>query len=460
MQDYPNTHTLIQFLATSLARFMAVTNLNGQKWSKRLVADYITTSEEIYGQISDTTLGRFLDPAHPQKPTQATVNSIAQFLLQQKAITTQQIHMVHKSSAYWKASVFADAFEKPATDTYQKFLQNLSGRYSAVNASSKTLYLSEVIIEYIEEAKTLIVSEIMSLYHVDDIEVIKQKTGNFDPLYIPVIDQLLLKLNARTEASFASTGYVTATTDIIAFFHQASGRGFSSIFNIGSLIFSKDENVGGFKGNRNTGWEPEQVGQIKIPKSKNALQSPIDLTKSMSGELSYLKIFFENIQTIKSKDDIDSYKEITKEKDFYSTAPETMNNKKDFSKTTGDEPPPNIRLITAFQNHDLTSFQAALKDGADPNLAPPGSPDPLIFPLARDGEIDWVYSIIKTGRCDHSLTDSDGFPASHAPAVMARQLSETGQSQGAYKRFEQIAKLLQSLEIEQLKSSGQPPLPN
>lgn len=459
MQAYPNTHTLIQFLATSLARFMVLKNHNGQKWSKRLVADYISTSEEIAGKISDTTLGRFLDPAHPQKPTKATVNAIAQFLLLKGAITAQQINLVHKSSLDWKASIFAEAFDQPKTERHQEFLASLSGRYSAVNAQAQTLFLSEVLVEYIPSAKALVVSEVMSLYHVDDIEVIKQKTLNYDPLFIPVIDQLLHKMSARIESSFVSNGFVTATSDIIAFFLNASGRGFSSIFNVERLIFAKDENIGGFRGNRNTGWKSEQIGQIKIPEREKSSQTPKSKMESMAGELSYLKIFFEKIQTIKIKDGIDSSEKIKKEKDFYSTAPETMPIKKDFD-TTGTEETPNARLLNAFQTCDLMAFRIALEDGADPNLLDPSTSDPILFSLASDGEIDWINAIIRTGRCDHALTDHQGLLASHAPAVMARKLSEHGQSYGANKRFIEIAKLLTDKETEQLKPSEYTSVPD
>ncbi|NOR61434.1 MAG: hypothetical protein GQ535_02930 [Rhodobacteraceae bacterium] len=460
MLEIPNTPIVIQFLATSLARFIEMSTLYRKPWSKLRVAEYITASEDISGKLSDTTLGRFLDPEYPQKPTDGTVSAIAQFLLHQRVITSDQLKRVHESSPHWKATIFAGVFDTPQTKSFQRFLQNMSGRYASMHVVSEKLLLSEIIIEYMPSPNALVVNEIMSLYQIRDINYLSRKTSNFDPIFAGMIDTLLHSGNARLMASVVTTGFATATTEIAAFFNRPTARGFSSVFNITNLIFSQNDKISGFKGNRNVGWAAEELGQIMIPNRSFHLQNSVEKIRYMSADLSYIKVFFEKTQSMrdilerpetKSEDGLKPFHFDTKK---LMTEENTTQNKSENTLTSDEQ------LIEAFEGHDLSAFIAALENGANPNLIPPKHDEPLVFLLARDGEIDWIEPLVKLEACDLTQTDCNGFPPSHAPSVVARQFNETQIQSETSKRFGQIAQLLQGIENRQSKELAVPPEPS
>ena len=80
-----------EFLASALTRFLALSVFRGRRWTKSRVAEYITESDEIPWQVSDTTIGRFVDPSSKQEPSGETLQAVAAFLIEMRAITPRQL---------------------------------------------------------------------------------------------------------------------------------------------------------------------------------------------------------------------------------------------------------------------------------------------------------------------------------------------------------------------------------
>jgi len=83
---------VIQFLSSSLAKFIELNSYNRQSWTISRVAKYISGSDKIEGTISDTTLGRFLDTEYPQTPSPLTVRMVSEFLIKMGCITTHHLN--------------------------------------------------------------------------------------------------------------------------------------------------------------------------------------------------------------------------------------------------------------------------------------------------------------------------------------------------------------------------------
>ena len=454
MLNCPNTPIIVQLLSTTLSRFMEITKLNGQRWTKRRVADFISSSEEISGEFGETTLGRFLNSTHPQQPSDQTVSAIAQFLILQRAISPHQIELAHRSSPYWKSNNFAEAFDPPQTQSYRSFLQDLSGRYAAMRVEARTLLLCDIILEYLPTSNILIIYETMSVYKIIDLNFLGHKTCQFDPLYVNIVDQYLKQPIAKLELSYSSTGFVTASASLVAFFNKPAGRGFMSVFNVSNLLFSQHEQMFGFKGTRNTGWKPGEPGRPETPLVFDREATKPDAVKYLSTDLSFYKIFSEKDKKTGNTESGSGSKKTKHSKDFSFDTELVMTGKKDNSNNINTIEKPDNQLVSAFLTHDLELFIDALNNGANPNTIPTGYTDPMIFPLARDGSEDWILPLIHSGRCDFALTDQHGFLPSHAPGVTSRILRQSGDYGPVGQRFSNVSLLLQQEEINYARSHG------
>ena len=114
----------------------------------------------------------------------------------------------------------------------------------------------------------------------------------------------------------------------------------------------------------------------------------------------------------------------------------------------------NTKLLSALDLGDLDGFEAALADGADPNLIPHDSDLPLVFTLAADGRLEWVEALLKTGRCDVTRTDHNGLRPSIAPGATARRLTHEETASDLRERFAAIALMLRAEESRQINRKG------
>lgn len=426
-----------EYLSSSLKQFIGLSAVRGQKWSKSKIAEEITYDEGIPGKVSDTTIGRLLDPASKQEPTEETLAAVAAFLIRKGAITPKQLDLVKRQPSLIDAVAFSGIFLSGSPQKHKEFLKDLVGRYSAVEARASYVLSSELILKPLPGAECLVVQEVMTLFYADNIDLLKRETRNFSAEMAGAVWTKMRAAGGRDIESYTSAGFVVATADMIAFFLRSSARGFPSLLNVSQVRFADGERILGMEARRNSGWRAAAARPLR----SEGNTSPRERIRTMAEELIYTKIMLD-----KSRDDLQSAENTrTRGQDFFRIdhRDETRNGG-NIERLSGSTE----RLLESIANNDLDAFRQALAEQADPNVHHPNSLEPILFSLASDGRLEWVEALIATGRCDVTSMGLSGFRASYAPGVTARFFAATGPVE-IVQKFAKIAETLHAEEGRQ-----------
>lgn len=453
----PNRPEVAQLLASSLSILIATQIYDRKPWTKRRVADYITASPEIEGTISATTLGRFLTPAHAQKPSDDTLRMVAAFLIKFGALTKRQLERLEQAPQVRALGPLDSYFASSASSAQRDFLMDLAGLYHALSVDLDLLITVELSITYVSEAGALSLVETLVLYRMLDARAVGAQTDDFNPASIQGLGRLVKSGLLKEVGQAVTAGTALANSDIIALLHLVEHRGFPSIFNVTGLITDDDETIVGLRGQRNVGWRYLARGEVVLPAGIEGDTPPRTAIKVMSQDLQYHRSRLGESQGIKpgpeghgkmEKDDQHHFLDDGKAKEANDPYEAHFARAAEAAKTADQ------RLLLALEWSQLEAFKQALAEGADPNLVPAGESEPLIFQLAHNGRVDWVAALLETGRCDLLVEGHDGMAASHAPGVFARRLAESGHAPEQAAAFAALSEQILQEEIRQLRAKA------
>ncbi len=424
-----------EFLASCLSQLMVLGRDQDRRWTKSRIADSITHDPDIAGTVSDTTIGRLLDPSYKQEPSAQTLAAVAAFLIKVRVITADQLAAALKSRPVAEAVAFAALFPRPQTEAYRTFLLSCGGCYTAVEARSYRFLSVDLVLRPLPESGAILAQEVMILFDIANMERLKRDTRNFAGDGLSGMPDKLRIAGAREIASFAFGGAAVATPDIMAMFLRGQPHGFHGISSATVIDISEDGGIAGLVCERNSGWSPDSK------KRDVGTDAPLHrVVQDMVRQLEYRKQKSTSISKYRQSIP-DKSKSERKERDFFKQDRASLN----IDMNENEE----LNLIDAIQACDLDSFKRALEGGVDPNQIEPKTGNPLIFGLAADGRIAWVEALLATRRCDLTRVDADGHRSSFAPAVTARMFAPTGPAE-IVDRFARLAQILQNEELRQL----------
>lgn len=424
-----------EFLASCLSQLMVLARDQGRRWTKSRIADSITHDPDIDGTVSDTTIGRLLDPSCKQEPSAETLAAVAAFLVKIRVITADQLAAALKSRPVAEAVAFAALFPRPQTEAYRTFLQSCGGRYTAVEARSRRLLSVDLVLRPLPESGAILAQEVMMLFDIANMERLKRDTRNFSDDGLSGMPDKMRIAGAREVASFAFGGAAVATPDIMTMFLRGQPHGFHGVSSATAITFSDEGAVTGLVCDRNSGWLPNSPSR-----DAGTDAPPHRVVQNMVRQLEYRKNRSVSLSKHRQSSRNEPISE-RKERDFFRQ--DHINLTIDMNENT------DFNLFDAIQACDLDSFKRALEGGVDPNQIELKTGNPLIFALAADGRIEWVEALLATGRCDLTRVDADGHRSSFAPAVTARMFAPTGPAE-LVERFARIAQILQAEELRQL----------
>ena len=453
----PDTATAAEYLASTLALFMAERRLNGQRWTKIRVADFITASPDIRGTISDTTVGRFLDPSPSQAPSPETLSLVAEFLVLMHATSWAQLEALPQEPAIELASAVQRFYRRSGASEAQitRFHKDVRGHYVSAETRSGFYLRTHLVLSYRAAAGVLFADELSWLCRVADPAAFGSAISHFDPTDIMVADDALRAAGALDLGVYAATGAAVITETIGMVMLRTNGRGLSGVHTLNEVTFDANDRVLGMDTDRNAGWQSGAEGEFTLPPVLNKDTEPRTAARLLSEANSFHRMRAGRIRTAVL--DKIRIRKLKREQflDFLSTNIGTRTYDHTMPRSTKKDK--NKKLLNAFDLRDLAMFKEALAEGADPNLIPRGDDRPMIFSLAADGDLQWVQAVLASGRCDLTKTDSDGFRASITPGATARRLAKEPTAKDLANRFAEVALLLRAEEIRQLTATSEPP---
>jgi len=448
----PETPEFVEYLAGALAAFMRTNRLNKQRWTKKRVADYITGSPDIDGTLSDTTLGRFLDPAYPQAPTAETIRKVAEFLILMGEVRREDIERFGGHSESRLAAAL-NAVHGQSGSGEREFRQDLGGQYVGAASQGGFLFESRLFLSTVPGSGAMHAEEIGRLYQVADPARLRTLTDNLDPVRNERLARAIRASGGVEIHHTVLSGFAIANAYFAAMLLREGGKPFSAALDVTAILFDDDDRITGLITRRNAGWQTQSPRETPLPIAITPRTPPRAVARQLSQEAHYQK---QPVSALR-RSDFDKRQEVMpQDKDIFDFYRTTMNEIEEevVEKTKGIAP--NERLLESLELGWIAVFRDALAAGADPNVVPPGENDPVVFMLARNGRNDWVEALIATGRCDLTRRDAEGMRPSFHPGVTARRLVAQGASDEA-RRFGDLAKRLRAEEDRQLGPTGPAP---
>lgn len=443
-REIPDSTTIVEFLASTLALLMAEHRLGGKRWTKNRVAHYISGSLEIEGRISDTTIGRFLDFRSSQDPSPETLRIIAEFLVLMRAMSWEQFDALPDDPPIELASA-VQRFYQTSSARLPQFHEDVRGHYYGAEAHGSFFLRTHLILNHRNAAGVLLADELAFVSRIRDPASFHAAVSRLDPANILAVNQALRADGANEVGVFSASGAAVLTDTIGMVLLHATGRGLSSVHTVKEIAFDETDRVQAFATDRNTGWREREEGRFVLPDTVRPDTPVRDVARILGETHSFHRVALDKIRT--ETLDKHSIKKLNRGEfldllninyDYY----ETMAN--EFS---GD---PDEALLPALNAGHLDEFQQALANGADPNRLPPGETSSLVFSLAADGRLEWVEALIDTGRCDVATPNEQGLLPSHSPGAMARRLAKVPTAVDLMERFARTADILRAEEIRQL----------
>lgn len=442
-EEIPNTPAITEFLANYLSAFMSTRRTGGLKWTKKRVADYISGSEELSGTISDSTIGRFLDPDCSQKPSDSTVRMIAEFLMLMKMISSADIERADDDPVLRLASAVSTYFTPAAGANIRNFRKSLRGHFSYVRQHPGYVLECIIVLAYNAEADIVFVDETRRLYRVPKALESRIPAERRAPTATWL--RVALVKNGAVELTQSKASGLCVIDDRLGviLFQGDAGR-LNSVLNISEIIFDDQDAVLGLRVNRNCGWIARDKGQVTLPRMISRDSSADEILSLLSEQME-----------LERTEEPELRRGRRKAVDEYISANEKIRHFTDtyFEEQLRTRTPALTEEKTieeAVRDQDVVAFKKALDAGGDPNIVCDGDINPLIFQLANDGKLDWIKAALETGRLDLNVRNERGFPPSVIAGILARKNVKVPYMEDIASRYAEICKLLRSEEIRQM----------
>ena len=440
-----NTPAAVAFLAARIREVMATKRYRRRPWSRKRIADDITTSEHIEGTLSDTTLGRFLDPGQPQQPSDATVTMVAEFLLHHRYMRREELDWIGQTASLGSGLSLIDFFSIPETGSHAKFLNDLGGHYVGVRVSEPFVLQTRLILHDITGQRLLAATEIMTLFRRPGIARALSQAQFSDIRPEIALRRIIETFDLRSEHEQTASGWLFASTDLMALFLKASDRGRSSIVSVDEVT-GDDGEIVSLTGSRNDGWVFKDSEESEMSEPAAFQARPDRLMRRLAIDPQFSRVdSFEKIASTGER----KLASNMRQRSFFDTAAE----RGDLVNTTArklfnEAATADGKLEVALAWSELELFTSALERGADANITPNGSEEPLIFGLAKNGRLEWAKALLETGRC-RMVKDRNGcFPSFHA-AVLARSVAGVSGAEDLAARYGTLHDLLVAEEDRQ-----------
>ena len=452
----PNTDAMTEFLSCTLATFVATSKIKHRKWSKLKVAEEITGNPRITGSISDTTLGRFMDPTYPQDPNPETLRMVAQFLLLNNVIDLKDYGLHAATPELRLASALSALLGVSDGPKQTEFLRTIAGHYRAVDYLGGYLLFRRLMVFVNEDVNVALSDEFIRLYRIGDDQAFRDRTNNLDWTDDVNLSSAIKASGGEEVDSIASSGFVIVGAALGAILLRAPGRGNSGVLNISTIEFDDDDQAVSISGSRNSGWAEKSAGDIVLPVTVGPKTPPLDIIKHLARDGSFQKqspgIIRKLKKIVRKPAEIDDVEDHLGFLDQRQVNEDTMTHT-DLLEENLQSRTPDQRLSLALEWGRLGLFEEALEAGADANVIPEGSNDPLVFILAQDGKTPWVEALIETNRCDLTKNDSHGVVVEYYPGVLARKFAKAKVAPEEAARFGSLAKRLRIERCRQLTVS-------
>ena len=456
ISDNPET---CQFIASALVVFMAVERPREGRWSKRRIANTINASESIPGSVSDTTLGRLLDPESDQAPSVETLRALATFLMKRRWIDAADLELMSDAVRLRQMNELAAFYDVLDTGAQRRFISDLSGVYSGWRLADQYLGIHRLSLRQAPEVPGLIVRETFRSFRpgTATLRNLPERPTHADLIRTPV---LLGRMGISPRSAMTGGGIALVGSGFgVALMRDASGN-FLSALNIETITFL-DEIVVGISGRRSTAWRALEHGAFPIPDRFSALTSEIDRLRYLSAQIHIekLPILDKYRKTMLEKSHIES-----NIRDFFrmtdSEHEEELREIENeairmFESQLTDDMSPSRQLSLALDCALLSRFRTLLKEGADPNEPRPGNGLPMVFELASVGWEDWIEALLESGRLDLTVTDERSMRPSFRAGVAAREAVEDEDPYYA----EIYGRIYRRLMAEELRQLGLDPSP-
>ncbi|ANK83166.1 MAG: hypothetical protein TEF_21965 [Rhizobiales bacterium NRL2] len=456
ISDNPET---CQFLASVLVVFMAVERPRRGRWSKRRIANTINASESIPGSVSDTTLGRLLDPESDQAPSIETLRALATFLMERRWIDPADLELMSDAVRLRQMNELAAFYDVPDTGAQRRFISDISGVYSGWRFGDQYLGIHRLSLRQAPEVPGLIVRETFRSFRAGRTALKKmpERPTHADLIRTPV---LLGKMGISPKSAMTGGGIALVGSGFgVALMRDSSGN-FPSALSIETITFL-DEIVVGISGRRSTTWQALDHGAFPIPERFSSLTSEVDRLRYLSAQIHTEKLpILDKCRKTMLKEphssiDIREFFGMTDsehEEDLREIENDAI---RMFESQLTDDMSLSRQLSLALDCALLSRFRTLLKEGADPNEPRPGNGLPMVFELASIGWEDWIEAMLESGRLDLTITDKRSMRPSFHAGVAAREAAEDEDSYCA----EIYGRIYRRLMAEELRQLGLDPSP-
>jgi len=459
-----NSSETVQFLASSLAKFMATNRHNNQKWTKFRVAEYITGWEKISGSISDTTIGRFLDPSYKQEPSVATVRMVKEFLILFNWVSEKQLELFKFPKEVQAAAMLADFFSTGDVKNQEELHGKLDGHYASYVARAPYVLETRLFVTNHDKEKLLTCYETLTLFKIRDTNQFQTLSEGFHRGSFTHTPSLIKIAGGNEIARHVLSGAAVANSGMITFIMKPLTSGFASVISLDAVNMDEEDNICAISGARNRGWLILDEGETLAPYEDVSNSSPYNAMRYLSGKVQYYPQLLADIQSMRVADteqeSDDDIREFANSGEFSPTAKLQEKKRMDkIDKIISECDSMNDKLRLSIEWGSLEHFVEALENGANANLILQDSNLPIVFYLAGTGRYEWVEALVETGKCDLTVTDHDGLPPSHNAGVLAREMASKGGPDHQMKEFGKVADYLLAEEIKQAKPKPSTILP-
>lgn len=458
-----NTHDLIKFLAVSLASFMATNRHNNQKWTKFRVANYISGGTDISGSISDTTIGRFLDPNYRQEPSVSSIRMVSEFLLHHEWISQNQLDLIDSKKEAQIAAALSEFFSVGNFAADRELREKLDGSF--VNYILRVPYLLETTLFVTHHSNERLISctETMRLFKINDNQQVKVFTQNINEKNFGQMESIIKSVGAKLIAEQSCSGAGIANSGLVTFLMKPNkATSFSSVISLDSINMNEADEICALTGSRNRGWVVLDENETLALYDNISKATPHRALRYLCGRVDYYPQLISDIQHMRvverPKDDDSDVRK------FYGSEPEFLGEKQRDKKVMDDytnDPfwiradqiigkaeTPDEKIKLAIEWGSFKHFKEALEDGADADMKLAGGA-PLIFAFAAtSGMHEWTRALVEIGKCDLSCTDEDGMLPNHKPAILADTWADAGRKD-LHEGFLRNSVYLQEQQIKQ-----------
>lgn len=426
---------MAKFLADQLRTVIATRSYSRQKWTKSRVASYITGSTKIVGEISETTIGRFLNRVHTQKANEDTLRMIAEFLMLLGYVSSEQLQWAEAPEVVQAGLSLKRYYGVENSSSNRAFWREFEGHFVSETFKPPFHLRNRLVIDFLEDENLLIATEFLEL-----LDLSKPVVRAFDA----APNESAIR-NAKL-CDYRKQGVIHASVDLILLFMRGDHDRFHSLLSVRSMVFDDDELIG-LKAERSGRWKAVHPDDLDLPETVGVKTDHFKVLELLANSPQYFRAgitdFLAPTADNSEREDRDERafaysSRATGEMTRYETATDKFENANE-----ADE-----RLQIAIDFGYLDLFKRALKEGANPNYNPPGYGGPtMLFSFVFNGRDEWVDALLELENAGLYLgVNKDGLRPSQIAYFAAQPFRK--HARDLYERFTDMEKKLYIREVE------------